>query len=57
MVGEVGSKDPNQEMSISEWVEEIQLFLDAGCDYVLTEGRDSGTAGIYEKNAAVLNLI
>ncbi|WP_342044400.1 phosphosulfolactate synthase [Bacillus sp. OTU530] len=53
VVGEVGSKDPNQEMSISEWVEEIQLFLDAGCDYVLTEGRDSGTAGIYEKCGSI----
>ena len=24
-------------------------FLEAGCDYVITEGRDSGTSGIYEK--------
>lgn len=53
VVGEVGSKDPNQEMSISEWAEEIQLFLDAGCDYVITEGRDSGTAGIYEKCGSI----
>lgn len=53
VVGEVGSKDPNQEMSASEWAEEIQLFLDAGCDYVITEGRDSGTAGIYEKCGSI----
>jgi phosphosulfolactate synthase len=49
VIAEVGSKDPNQEMSISGWKEEIALFLEAGCKYVITEGRDSGTSGIYEK--------
>lgn len=29
------------------------LFLDAGCEYVITEGRDSGTAGIYGKNGDI----
>ncbi|MEW8988085.1 MAG: phosphosulfolactate synthase, partial [Bacillus sp. (in: firmicutes)] len=33
--------------------EEIQILLDAGCEYVITEGRDSGTAGIYGKNGEV----
>ena len=47
VIAEVGSKDPNQEMSISGWKEEIKLFIEAGCDYVITEGRDSGTSGIY----------
>jgi phosphosulfolactate synthase len=49
VIAEVGSKDPIKEMSISEWKEEIRTFLDAGCDYVITEGRDSGTSGIYEQ--------
>lgn len=49
VIAEVGSKDPNQEMSISGWKEEISAFLEAGCEYVITEGRDSGTSGIYEK--------
>lgn len=53
VIGEVGSKDPNKEMPASEWIEEIRLLLEAGCDYVVTEGRDSGTAGIYEKNGCV----
>jgi phosphosulfolactate synthase len=47
VIAEVGSKDPNHEMSISGWKEEIKLFVEAGCDYVITEGRDSGTSGIY----------
>jgi phosphosulfolactate synthase len=49
VIAEVGSKDPDKEMSISEWKEEIKIFLDAGCDYVITEGRDSATSGIYEQ--------
>ncbi|SMQ79431.1 phosphosulfolactate synthase [Bacillus sp. OV166] len=49
IIAEVGSKDPNQEMSISGWKEEISIFLEAGCEYVITEGRESGTSGIYEK--------
>ena len=49
VIAEVGSKDPNQGMSISGWKEEIKLFLEAGCEYVITEGRDSGTSGIYEQ--------
>lgn len=53
VVAEVGSKDPNKEISIAGWKKEINLLLDAGCEYVITEGRDSGTAGIYEKNGNV----
>jgi phosphosulfolactate synthase len=50
IIAEVGSKDSNQEMPISEWKEEIRLLLEAGSEYVITEGRDSGTSGIYQKN-------
>ncbi|MCJ7841430.1 phosphosulfolactate synthase [Lederbergia sp. NSJ-179] len=53
VIAEVGSKDANKEMPISEWKEEIKVFLEAGCDYVITEGRDSGTAGIYEKGGNI----
>lgn len=53
VIAEVGSKDSTKEMPISEWKEEIKLLLEAGCDYVITEGRDSGTAGIYEKNGTI----
>jgi len=49
VIAEVGSKDSTNEMPITEWKEEIQLLLQSGCAYVITEGRDSGTSGIYEK--------
>jgi phosphosulfolactate synthase len=53
VIAEVGSKDANKDMSISEWRNEIQLLLEAGSCYVITEGRDSGTSGIYEQNGTV----
>lgn len=58
VIAEVGSKDCEKEIPISKWKEEMVLFLNAGCDYVITEGRDSGTAGIYGKNGDIKdNLI
>jgi phosphosulfolactate synthase len=58
VIAEVGSKDTTKEMSILDWKEEISLLLNAGCDYVITEGRDSGTSGIYEKTGTIKsNLI
>ncbi|MBT2659332.1 phosphosulfolactate synthase [Bacillus sp. ISL-18] len=53
VIAEVGSKDSNNEMPITEWKKEIEVLLDAGCDYVITEGRDSGTSGIYDKCGTV----
>ncbi|MEH7098065.1 phosphosulfolactate synthase [Neobacillus vireti] len=53
VIAEVGSKDSNNEMPITDWKKEIEVLLDAGCDYVITEGRDSGTSGIYDKCGAV----
>ncbi|MEK4028010.1 MULTISPECIES: phosphosulfolactate synthase [Bacillaceae] len=58
VIAEVGSKDSNQEMAVSQWKNEMKQLLEAGCQYVITEGRDSGTAGIYEKNGNIkCNLI
>lgn len=48
VIAEVGSKDSSKEMSMAQWKEEMRLLFEAGCDYVITEGRDSGTSGIYE---------
>lgn len=44
---EVGSKDADTIMSPSEWIYEINSLMEAGAKYVITEGRNSGTAGIY----------
>ena len=47
---EVGCKDSNKIMPPSEWIKEIKSFLSAGCKYVITEGRNSGNAGLYRPN-------
>lgn len=53
VIGEVGSKDGTIEMSASEWQIEMIELIHAGCEYVIAEGRDSGTAGIYETNGKI----
>ncbi|MCC3357092.1 phosphosulfolactate synthase [Bacillus sp. REN16] len=53
VIAEVGSKDQNREMPLADWEQEINLLLAAGCKYVITEGRDSGTAGIYNRSGQV----
>ncbi|HHW37847.1 MAG TPA: phosphosulfolactate synthase [Bacillales bacterium] len=57
VLGEVGSKDQTQELSSRSWVLELNSLLEAGCKYVITEGRDSGTAGIYNPNGEVKKSI
>jgi phosphosulfolactate synthase len=53
VLAEVGSKDTEAEMKLFEWKHEINQLLDAGSEYVITEGRDSGTSGIYESNGSI----
>lgn len=48
-LAEVGSKDNSFDMPVDDWKQEIKLLLEAGSTYCITEGRDSGTSGIYEK--------
>lgn len=53
VVGEVGSKDKAKDMPLSQWREELEALIESGCEYVITEGRGSGTAGIYRSNGEV----
>ncbi|WP_462409601.1 phosphosulfolactate synthase [Neobacillus sp. Marseille-QA0830] len=53
VIAEVGSKDCEKDMDISQWKSEIDQLLATGCEYVITEGRDSGTSGIYEKSGEI----
>lgn len=53
VIAEVGSKDSDKVIKNSTWLEEMHQLLDAGCDYVITEGRYSGTAGIYDKSGTI----
>ena len=53
VLSEVGSKDSEEIMAPSKWIKEIQALLDVGCEYVITEGRNSGTAGIYRGSGEI----
>jgi phosphosulfolactate synthase len=47
VLSEVGSKDVNQVVAPYKWVTEIKQTLRAGAWKIITEGRESGTAGVY----------
>lgn len=47
VVAEVGCKDECRVYSIEEWVGQVRNCFDAGAWKVIIEGRESGTAGIY----------
>jgi phosphosulfolactate synthase len=47
VLSEVGSKRESDQPSCCQWAEEVAGDLAAGARWVLTEGRESGTVGIY----------
>ncbi len=49
VLSEVGSKDSSVEFAPEEWTAWIREELDAGAWKVITEARESGTAGIFTK--------
>jgi phosphosulfolactate synthase len=53
VICEVGCKDAQKIMAPSQWIEELQSSLDAGASYVVTEGRDSATAGLYRESGEI----
>jgi phosphosulfolactate synthase len=53
VVAEVGSKDPRHPVRPDEWIEHMLGDLEAGASYVVAEGRESGTVGLYEPGGEV----
>lgn len=53
VLAEVGSKDGDAIMPPSIWIKELKMLLDAGATYVITEGRNSGTAGVYRPSGEI----
>ena len=53
VICEIGCKDAAKIMPPSQWIEELHATLDAGATYVITEGRDSATAGIYRESGEI----
>jgi len=53
VLSEVGSKDSAVEYTADQWVQWLQEELDAGAWKVITEARESGTAGIFDSSGGM----
>jgi phosphosulfolactate synthase len=57
VLSEVGIKDPDRQLDLGEWKDEVGKDLDAGAWLVITEGRESGTVGTYDASGEVIEEI
>lgn len=53
VLSEVGSKDPTVTLTPQQWSDEVAGDIEAGARWVITEGRESGTVGIYRSDGSV----
>ena len=53
VLAEAGSKDEGVPVAADEWVSEMVGDLEAGARWVIAEGRESGTVGLYELDGTV----
>jgi phosphosulfolactate synthase len=53
VLSECGSKNPNQEVVSTAWVEEMNGDLAAGASLLIAEARESGTVGLYGSSGEV----
>jgi phosphosulfolactate synthase len=53
VMAEVGSKDPNKLMTPADWLDEIEGDVVAGANWIVAEGRESGTVGLYDEVGGV----
>lgn len=57
VLAEVGAKDPTVPAAPDRWAAEMAADLEAGAAWVLAEGRESGTVGLYEPDGAVRTAV
>src|SRR5262249_8238374 len=53
VITEVGAKEPERRLSPQAWVDLARADVDAGATWVIAEGRESGTVGIYGSDGSV----
>ncbi|MGB8406423.1 MAG: phosphosulfolactate synthase [Mycobacterium sp.] len=53
VLAETGAKDGRVPVISHEWISEMLADLDAGAAYVVAEGRESGTVGLYHADGSV----
>jgi phosphosulfolactate synthase len=53
VLSEVGNKDPDRTLTPEQWTDEVAGDLEAGARWVITEGRESGTVGLYRSDGTI----
>jgi phosphosulfolactate synthase len=53
VLAEVGSKDPAKQVTADQWLDEMSGDLRAGATWLVAEGRESGTVGLYQDTGHV----
>jgi len=53
VLAETGAKDGSYPIEPAGWAEEMARDLEAGAEWVVAEGRESGTIGLYGSDQAV----
>ncbi|MEP6815931.1 MAG: phosphosulfolactate synthase [Marmoricola sp.] len=53
VLAEVGAKDPRSPVTPAGWAEDAAADRDAGAAWVVTEGRESGTVGLFDPSGEV----
>ena len=53
VLAETGAKEGNYPPTPADWAEEMARDLDAGASWVIAEGRESGTVGLYHADHGV----
>lgn len=57
VMSEIGSKDPSKVLSTADWIAEIETDVSAGADWIVIEGRESGTVGLYDDAGKVRSTL
>ncbi|EHB46404.1 phosphosulfolactate synthase [Mycolicibacterium vinylchloridicum] len=53
VLAETGAKDASAPVVAEQWISEMRADLDAGASYVIAEGRESGTVGLYDTDGSL----
>jgi phosphosulfolactate synthase len=53
VIAEVGAKDPDAAVDAGAWAVEAAADLAAGATWIVTEGRESGTVGLFAADGTV----
>ncbi|MDF0490058.1 phosphosulfolactate synthase [Sphingomonas sp. H39-1-10] len=57
VLSEIGSKDPTKRLTSAEWVSQLETDAQAGARWIVIEGRESGTVGLYDEYGKIRNDI